>query len=156
MSIKLSQEIVDAINNPTSIKVIASKDRFGTVNVVAKGSIRVTEDGKIRVLELLESAQSNKNLTYSLWFNQTVAINVITTEKKSYQVKGVPVKAVIHGHEFEEAYKEVIAKDPENDLAAIYYIEPELEKNETYTVRREEQKKEHPLYFHIDKIAKAE
>lgn len=156
MAEKLSQEIIDAINDPKSIKVIASKDRHGDVHVVAKGSIKVTEDGQIRFLELLESSQNNKNVTYSLWFNQKVAINVITEDRRSYQVKGIPVKAVIHGSEFESFYKQVQELNPDNDLAAVYYIDPIVEKNESYPVRLAEQRKDHPLYMHIDRIAKAE
>lgn len=154
MAIALSQEIKDAINHPKSIKVIASKDRHGEVHVVAKGSLFVTEDGQLGFYELLESSQNNKNLTYSLWFEQKVAINVITEDRRSYQIKGIPVKSLVFGHAFEEYYKSVVDKDPENDLAAVYFIAPLEVKEESYKVRRDEENKKHPLYLHLDRIAK--
>lgn len=154
MAITLSKEIVDAIKNPKSIKVIASRDRHGDVHVVAKGSLSVAENGQLFFLELLEGSQNNKNLTYSLWFNQKVAINVITPDYKSYQIKGIPVRSLVAGSEFETYYRSVVEKNPDNDLAAVYFIDPVEEKEESYLVRREEHSKRHPLYLHLDRLAK--
>lgn len=154
MAIKLSQEIIEAIKNPDSIKVIASKDRHGDVHVVAKGSLSVAENGQIYFLELLEGSQNNKNLTYSLWFDQKVAINIITPDRKSYQIKGIPVKCLVAGSEFESYYRSVVEKNADNDLAAVYFIDPIEEKEESYIKRREEHSKRHPLYLHLDRIAK--
>ena len=153
MAITLSQEIINAIKNPDSIKVIASKDRHGDVHVVAKGSLSVTEDGQIFFFELLEGSQNNKNMTYSLWFDQKVAINIITPEHKSYQIKGIPVKCLVAGSEFEEYYRTVVEGNPDNDLAAVYFIDPVEEKEETYFARREEHSQRHPLYLHLDRLA---
>lgn len=154
MAITLSQEIIDAIKNPDSIKVIASKDRHGDVHVVAKGSLSITEDGQIFFFELLEGSQNNKNMTYSLWFDKKVAINIITPDHKSYQIKGIPVKCLVAGSEFETYYKTVVEGNPDNDLAAVYFIDPVEEKEESYFVRREEHSQRHPLYLHLDRLAK--
>lgn len=154
MAIALSQEIKDAIHDPKSIKVVASKDRYGEVHVVAKGSLFVTDEGQLAFLELLESSQNNKNFTYSLWFDQKVAVNIITEDRRSYEIKGIPVKSLVFGHEFEAHYKRVVEKDPDNDLAAVYFIEPIAVKEESYKVRRTEENKKHPLYLHLDRIAK--
>ena len=153
MSVVISEELKSGISDPESIKVLATKNRNGEVHVAAKGSISLTEDGSIRYLELLESSQTNKNLTYALWFDQKVAINIITKDRRSYQIKGIPRRALVFGREFEEYYKTVVEKDPENDLAAVYFIEPVEVREESYSVRREEQRKEHPLYLHLDRVA---
>lgn len=150
----LTNEIIDAIKDPDSIKVIASKDRHGEVHVVAKGSLQVNEEGQLFFFELLEGSQNNKNLTYSLWFDQKVAINVITKEKKSYQIKGIPKKSLVSGSEFEKYYRAVVEKNPNNDLAAVYFIEPTDIHEETYAHRLEEHTKRHPLYLHLDRFAK--
>ena len=154
MSIELSQEIKDAIKDPASIKVVASKDRHGEVHAVAKGSLTVNDEGQLVFLELLESSQNNKNLIYSLWFEQKVAVNIITGDRRSYEIKGIPVRSLVFGHEFEVYYKKVVEKDPENDLAAVYFIDPVEVKEESYKVRRTEENEKHPLYLHLDRIAK--
>lgn len=156
MAVKIEKKIADAVNNPESIKVLASTDRHGNINVVAKGSISVTEDGRIKYWELLESSQTNKNVTFALWFNKEIAINVITTDKRSYQIKGIPRVNLNAGHEYEENYIKAQEKNKDNDLAAVYYIEPIEIIEETYSKRLDEETKKHPLYIHLDRLAKKE
>lgn len=154
MAVQLSKEIRDAIEDKDSIKLIATISRQGEPHVVAKGSLTVTEDGKLRYRELLEGSQTNKNVTYALWFNKTVAVNVITKEQKSYQIKGIPRKSLIAGHEYEKAYVAAQEINKNNDLAAVYYIEPTEVIDESYPVRLKEENEKHPLYIHIDRLAK--
>ncbi|MBQ7148406.1 MAG: hypothetical protein IJR96_06615 [Pseudobutyrivibrio sp.] len=154
MAVRLNDEVVEAINNPASIKVLASVDRQGNIHNVCKGSIRTTDDGQIKLWELLESSQSNKNLTYALWFNKEISINVITEDRRSYQIKGIPVKNLNAGREYEENYIKAQEKNPQNDLAAVYYIDPTEIIEESYLVRLEEEQKKHPLYIHLDRVAK--
>lgn len=154
MAIELTQEVKDAIADPESIKVLASVDRHGEVHVVAKGSISVTEDGQIRYWELLESSQTNKNVTYALWFSKNVAINIITKDRKSYQIKGIPKRCLVAGHEYEEAYVVAQQRNEKNDLAAVYFIEPVKVQEESYLVRLAEENEKHPLYIHLDRLAK--
>lgn len=154
MAAEISKELKEAIEDKESVKVFATIDRHGIPHVVAKESIAVTEDGQIRYWELLESSQTHKNVTYALWFDKKVAINIITKERKSYQIKGIPKKCLIAGHEYEEAYIAAQERDENNDLAAVYYIEPTEVIEESYPVRRKEEKEKHPLYVHIDRLAK--
>lgn len=154
MAIEISKEVQEAIEDPESIKVLATVDRHGNVHVVPKGSITVTEEGQIRYWELLEGSQTNKNVTYALWFDKQVAINIITKERRSYQIKGIPRKSLIAGHEYEEAYVAAQERSAQNDLAAVYYIEPTEVIEESYRVRLEEENKKHPLYIHLDRLAK--
>lgn len=151
--IEISQNIRDAIADADSVKVLATIDRNGNPHVVAKGSITVAENGQIRYMELLESSATNKNVTYALWFDKQVAINIITKDRKSYQIKGVPVRSLIAGHEYEEFYQKAQERNPLNDLAAVYYIRPTEVIEESYPVRREQETKKHPLYVHLDRLA---
>lgn len=154
MSVEISQEVKDIIKDKDAIKVLASVDPSGNPHVVVKGSISVNEDGKIVYLELLESSRTNKNLVNSLWFDKKVAINVISQDNQSFQIKGKPVKILVAGHVYEEFYKQAQEEDPENDLAAVYIIEPEEITEETYSKRKETEEKKHPLYIHLDRLAR--
>lgn len=150
----LNEKVVDAINDPKSIKVLASVDRHGVIHNVCKGSVLATDDGWLKYWELLESSQTNKNVTYALWFDKEIAINVITEDRRSYQIKGIPRKNLNAGREYEENYIKAQEKNKDNDLAAVYYIEPTYVKEESYSVRLEEEREKHPLYMHLDRVAK--
>lgn len=151
----INDELKEIIADKDSIKVLASVDTEGNPHVVAKGSIALSEDGKQLVyMELLEGSRTNKNLTAAIWFNNKVAVNVISKERKSYQIKGTPVKTVIAGKVFEEYYIKAEERNPENNLAALYYIDIEEVINESYPVRLKEEREKHPLYIHLDKLTK--
>ena len=153
-AVDLKEEVKEAIRDRESVKILASISKEGIVHAVPKGSIEVDADGNIRYLELLESSNTNRNLIYSLWFEKTVSITVVTKEKKSWQIKGIPVKTLVFGHEFEEAYEKVQEHDENMDLAAVYIIVPTEVTEQTYAVRRVEEETKHPLYIHIDRLAK--
>lgn len=157
MAVKISDELKEILADKDTIKVLASVDTEGIPHVVAKGSITLSEDKtQIIYLELLEGSKTNKNLIAGLWFNKKVAINVISKERKSYQIKGTPVKTLVAGRVYEEYYKKAQERNPKNDLAAVYYIDIEEIINESYPVRLEEEQRKHPLYIHLDRIAKKE
>lgn len=156
MSKIISEEIKEAFRDPSTIKILASISREGIPHAVAKGSLSLTEDGQIKYLELLESSTSNRNLIYSLWFEKQVAVTLITKDFRSYQIKGIPVRTLVSGSEFEENYKKAQERNPENDLAAVYFIEPEEVIVESYAVRKAQEEQKHPLYIHIDRLAKEE
>lgn len=154
MEVEISQEIRDIFAEKDSIKVLATSDEHGVPHVVAKGSIFINDEGDVIYLELLEKTISGRNMTHSLWFDRKVAVTVISKDGRSFQIKGIPYKTLISGHEYEKFYIEAENRNPENDLAAVYFIKPSEVREETYPVRLRQQRERHPLYQHLDKIAK--
>lgn len=153
MNKSISQELIDFINCDDNNKILATVGKDGIPHVVVKENLFI-ENNNIVYLELLEGSKTNKNMIYSLWFEKEVAINVFSNNGISYQIKGIPVKTIIAGPIFEKYYNYVTQIDEANDLAAIYYIEIKDIINETYEVRRTEHTERHPLYMHIDRLAK--
>ena len=157
MSIQLDKEILDAISNPDSIKVIATISKDGVPHVTPKGSISVDENGRIRFLELLEKSQTQKNLVYSIWFDKFVAINIITPEKRSLLIKGKIYKTINSGKEFQDAYVAVQkAKGTDIDLSAIWLVDVESVSEQTFLARREVLETSNPYELHVDRLAKDE
>jgi hypothetical protein len=152
--VEISQEIRDIFKDKESIKILATSDENGIPHAVAKGSLFVDDNGDVVYLELLEKTISGRNLTHSLWFDRTVAVTVISKDRKSFQIKGIPYRTLISGKEYEKYYVEAEKFNPENDLAAVYYIRPTEVREETYSVRLKQQRERHPLYQHLDKIAR--
>jgi hypothetical protein len=154
MAVPISTELKEIIEDPASIKVIASVDLEGRPHVVAKGSISIADTGQIQYLEFFENSRTNKNLLASLWYNKPVAINVISQDKRSFQIKGRAVQSIIAGRGFEKYYIQAQARDPENDLSSIYLIDIDEVIEETYRVRRKEERERNPLYIHLDRLVK--
>ncbi|MGM9936921.1 MAG: pyridoxamine 5'-phosphate oxidase family protein [Candidatus Ornithomonoglobus sp.] len=157
MAVEISDELKEILADKDTVKVLASVDTEGNPHVAAKGSITLSEDNtQIIYMELLEASRTNKNLTAAIWFNNKVAINVISKDRRSYLIKGTPVKSLVAGRVYEEYYKKAQERNPENDLAAVYFINIEEVKNESYPVRLKEEQERHPLYVHLDRLAKKE
>lgn len=154
MSFKLEELVVALINAKDSVKVLATTDKKGVPHVVVKDSISVNEKDELIYLELIESSKTNENLVSSIWFKRRVAVNVTGSDGTSFQIKGTPVKCIISGPVFEHYYIAAKERYKEADLSAVWVIEPEEARNETYAFRREEEEKQHPLLIHLDRLAK--
>ncbi|MGN0642059.1 MAG: hypothetical protein ACI4JJ_02830 [Huintestinicola sp.] len=154
MSIKLSIEAKNALADKDTIKALATVDKNGDPHVVFKGSLHLTNDGLIEFYEILESSQTNSNLVGSIWFGRTAAINLLTADKKSYQIKAKPVKSIASGHYFEAAYVKLRESKGDIDLGAIWQLEPIEEKEQTFAARIAEDEAAYPLLKHLDRILK--
>ncbi len=154
MAITLSENVIELLRNRESKKVLATVDKNGIPNVSFKGSITVNEEGKIELIELLETSQTNKNLTYSLWFDKTVAISVWGEGGTEYEIKGIPRKVHIDGPYYEKKYVESLERNPINDISGVWIIEPTEVRNQTYAERKKEQDEKYPIIGHLDKDRK--
>ena len=154
MAVKLEKEIIDLINGEKTVKVLATTDRDGVPHVVFKGSVSADGEGNIIYLELLESSKTNSNLVNSIWFKKKAAVTVKSEDGTSVQIKGTPVRCIITGPVFEHYYKLISRKIEDADLAAVWVIEPEEVREETYRVRKTEEENSHPLLIHLDRLAK--
>lgn len=152
MSIDLSEEVKKVLTDINTLKVFATVDQNGEPYVVFKDSIHLTGDGKIELYEILESSQNNKNLVYAIWFDKTVSVNLLTVERKSYQIKLKPVKCITAGHYFEETYIKLRENLGDVDLGAIWQFEPVEVKEETLAVRIAEEENNYPLLKHLDRL----
>lgn len=154
MAVKLKEEIIELIKNKNTIKALATLNRDNIPHVVFKEFLDVNEDGNIIYLELIESSKTNSNMVNSIWFKRKVAINIKSKDGISYQIKGTPTRALISGPVFENYYKLVSEKIEDGDLSTIWIITPEEIINETYEVRKKEEEEKHPLFKHVDRLAK--
>jgi hypothetical protein len=151
MSVKIDKALAAIINEPETLKVLATIDKNGEPHVVYKGSIHADDNGKLSFLELLESSRSNQNLVHSIWFDKKIAINVLDKDKNSYEIIGKPIRCITCGREFEQAYESVRAKLGDVDLSAIWQVEPVKITNETYRVRLREEEENFPIIRHLDR-----
>jgi hypothetical protein len=96
-------------------------------------------------------------MIYSLWFKKFVSINILSagttdSERKSYQIKGIPVKAIVCGKEFEQNYRMVRKHlGADADLSTIWIVEPHEIREETASIRRQIERTDYPLIGHLDR-----
>jgi hypothetical protein len=155
MPIKLPEKLTKLLKEPGSKKALSSIGKDGVPHTVFKDSIQEDAEGNIRYCELIETSQTNKNLTHSMWFHHPISINVLGEDGESWQIIGTPVRALISGPEFEQYY--ISARNSlegESDLSTVWIIEPEKVKEETYETRLREQTERYPLVGHLDRYLK--
>jgi hypothetical protein len=155
MVLRLSDDVKALLSADDSRKVLSGVRPDGVPYTVFKDSIQVDDDGNIRYWELIETSQTNKNMTHSLWFSKKVSICVVGHDGRSFQIIGTPVKAIISGEEFEEVYlylQETFGNGV--DLSTIWVIKPETEREETFAARLRLQSAKYPLVGHIDRFLK--
>lgn len=156
MATKLNKEIIALFSSNDSTKVLATVNSQGYPHAATKPFIRVNDDGNLLYLELVESSCTQKNLVSSIWFDQKVSISVSDRSGQSWQIKGKPVKTLITGPVFQHYYRDVREQLGDVDLSAVWVIEPEEIINENIFVRHAEEEKAHPLFRHLDRLAKVQ
>lgn len=150
----ITEEIREALKAEGTLKSIAAVDRFGVPHVVYKGSLHLDSDDNFVFYDILESSKINENLVYAIWFGRKVAIQILTADRKSYEIIGRPEKSVTSGREFEAVYNTLLERNPEGDLNAIWTIVPESVREETFAVRVKESRENYPILGHLDRFAK--
>ena len=152
MGVTIHDELKSLCKNPNTIKVLATTSKEGEVHASYKESIHFNEEGAIQYYELIETSQTNKNMVASIWFKKQVAINILGEDGRSYLIKGLPKKAIISGKEFQKYYEIVQQGNAENDLSAVWVIEPIDIVEKSYEKRRDEERQKHPLLHHLDRL----
>ena len=147
----LSKEIENAVNEPESLKCMASVSADGELHLVYKQSLHVNEDGNLEFYEYIESSQNNKNMVNSIWFDQPVVVNVLTADKRSFEIKGIAKQALIAGAKFERIYRQEIEKGRE-DLSTVWIIEIQKISEKTLKKRIVEETEKHPHFRHLDQL----
>ncbi len=153
MSLEISKELKDIISKEDTIKVIASISPQGEVHSAVKQSVTVDENGQLIYLEFFEKSQTNINMVNSIWFDKNISVTIISADNRSFVIKGKTIRSRVFGKEFEKYYRIYEEREKDNDLVAVYYIEPLEIYEQTFAVQKAQHKEKYPLYVHLDKYA---
>lgn len=149
----ISEELKTEILQSATLKSVTAVLKSGIPHTAYKGSLHVDEDGKIRFYDIFESSKINEALVYSIWFDKYVTVNILTENKKSYEIIGKPERSITQGRVFEEVYKHLKAEKGA-DLNAIWVIEPLEIHEQTFLARKKQQEEEYPFLKHLDQAIK--
>lgn len=156
MAVLISEELRQILRDPDTVKALATVDREGNPHVTYKGSVHINERDEIEFYEMIESSRTNQNLVNSIWFSHTVSVNLLTKDKRSFLIRGIPKRVLIYGKEYENHYLKVRERFGDVDLAGVWQVEPVEVIEESFEKRRKEEEEAHPLLRHLDRLLKKE
>ncbi|MDR1872413.1 MAG: hypothetical protein LBS60_10945 [Deltaproteobacteria bacterium] len=145
-------EIVLALSDPLTVKVLGTIGSAGEPRLAVKSSIRLAQNGVLTYDELIETSRTNANMVRALWFNHKVAVSLIAPNARAWLLSGRPDQVLIAGRKFQERYQLVRQKNPESGLAAVWFIVIEDLEETTLTTRRAKEEAERPLLIHLDRL----
>lgn len=153
MSITLTLDVIDLLNDPDTIKILATVNDKGEPHAVFKQSLHVGEDGLIHSLELIETSHTAKNLVGSIWFERKLSILLRGTDNRAVQIKGRVHQYHISGALFQRHYLAAREHLGDVDLAGIWVIEPVEVIEQGLQARWKTEDAQHPGFIHLDRIA---
>lgn len=153
IAVALDARVKALLDDPSTVKVLATSDRAGRPRATVDDSIHAGPDGHLVYLERLEGSGTQRDLVAGLWFDRPVAVT-LRRGLEVIEIVGRPVKSLVAGPEFRRHYEALRASAPEADLAAVWLIEPSEVFDLTYEVRRARQEAERPFLTHLDRLAR--
>jgi hypothetical protein len=139
-----------------TVAVIATVGADGSPQLTVSKHLELLDDGRLLHLELLESSETSRNLLRALWFDKQVAVMLHGTNGQSLVLQGKPVKAHISGPVFRQYYETIRHRLGDAGLAAVWLIEPDDIRDDSYETRRHIEKEQFPFHLHLDQLAKKE
>lgn len=153
MSEELRLHIGRLLDDPATTATIATLDESGAPHSVPSPFLRLEDKDWLVHLELLETSTSHRNLVRSIWFDKPVSLTLTGSDGRVFVITGRPYKALVSGPLFSSYYREVRARLGDADLAAVWLIEPQQIRDETYQFRKEREEALHPFHRHLDRLA---
>ena len=124
--------IANLLKEPGTTAIIASLNEQGAPHAVPSPFLALDEQGRLVHLELLETATSHRNLLRSIWFDKPVSVTLTGQAGQVLVVGGLLRKAHVSGPLFSDYYRLVRSQLDDADLAAVWLIEPQQVRDETY------------------------
>lgn len=132
---------------------IATLDEGGVPYSVPSPFLALDDLGRLVHLELLETSTTHRNLLRSIWFERPVSVTLTHQDGRVLVVAGRAYKAHVSGPLFSAYYQQVRSSLGDADLAAVWLIEPQQVRDETYRHRKTREEELHPFHRHLDRLA---
>lgn len=143
-------------NSPTTLKVIATENKKGCINIDFRRHLYINSRGCIFLFEKNEYSSLNCNLVYSLWFNKNAVISMMSDTQQSFEIQVKVERAIVSGREFRDACKWLAEEYELFDLSSVWILEP-LEIHDTTNLKQiKNERTEKLMVTHLDRIARKE
>ena len=132
---------------------IATLDEGGAPHSVPSPFLALDAAGRLVHLELLETSTTHRNLLRSIWFERPVSVTLTHRDGRVLVISGRAYKAHVSGPLFSAHYRQVRSQLGDADLAAVWLIEPQQVRDETYRHPKVREEELHPFHRHLDRLA---
>lgn len=132
---------------------IATLDEMGVPQSVPSPFLELDAAGRLVHLELLETSATQRNLLRSIWFERPVSVTLTHRDGCVLVVTGRVYKAYVSGALFSKYYCQVRSSLGDADLAAVWLIEAQQVRDETYRHRKIREEEIHPFHCHLDRLS---
>ena len=147
----LIQELSRLLQDPSVNNALSTVGETGIPTIVLGAELFATDRGTLLYREPLESSITTLNLTRSLWFDRPVAFSVRAGDTRLHG-RGVPVQAHITGDVFAAHYRDLRARDPLADLAAVWEIRIDSIEDTSPLLQRRHEDERRPFFRHLDRL----
>ncbi|MBW1888179.1 MAG: hypothetical protein JRI52_07510 [Deltaproteobacteria bacterium] len=138
----MPKEIIEALKETDTIKVLTTTDEGGIPHTVFKGSLMALDNETLAYMELLETCRTQRNMLRNHWDNKLVAVGILNEKKGiSYQIKGEPVRFIYNGPIWDQFLEQTWKMIPQSDPAGVWLIRVKEVINQDYFMRRKEEEK---------------
>ena len=143
-------------NSSTTLKVIATKNRKGYINIDFRHHLYINSLGSIFLFEKSEYSSLNCNLVYSLWFNKNAVISIMSDTQQSFEIQVKVERAIVSGKEFKDACEWLSEEYELFDLSSVWVLTP-LEIHDTTNLKQIKNERTKKLMVtHLDRLARKE
>ena len=146
--INFSKEMLEALDNPETVKVLTTIDEKGVPHTTFKDSMTILDEKYLAYMELTEFSNTSKNMLRSYWFKKMVTVGIFNAKQGvAYQIKGEPFKFFMEGEVWDRFLEKVWSKMPDTDPTGVWLIVPREIINQDFKVRRGEIAKTRPEFW---------
>jgi len=150
----MGNEVLNLLNDAKSVKVLINVDEEGLPYPAVKSSLKSDGD-EIIYTEFIESSNTNRYMTKSLWFDKNVTILLLSHDGRSFNITAKPTRAIVNGKIFQRYYEEVQKEFGDFDLSTVWILKPLAITEQTLQKRVDEEAAKRPYFLHLDRLARA-
>ena len=143
--VRLTQEIIECLNDPETIKTLSTTDESGNPETVFEDTLKALDDQSLAYLEMVETSNTYKNMLRNYWQKKQVSITVYNKNRGiSYQIKGEPYRWVMDEPLWDQFLYEAWKKVPDADPSGVWIIRPKEIIDESYEAKRQSETERRP------------
>ena len=135
----LPKELMDALNEPETVKVLTTIGEDGNPHSVFKHSLIALDDETLAYIELIEKSETDINMLRNKWAKKLISMAVFNQKSNvAYQIKGEALRLILQGPIWDQFLEKTWSMLPEADPVGVWTIKVVDVLNEDYGVRRKE------------------
>jgi hypothetical protein len=129
----LSAEIIEALGDPTTARVLTTTRRDGTPHAVFADWLIAPDPNTLAYLEPFELSRTSANLLHHLWEERRVSIALFNADRRvRCEISGTPSRVVSEGPLWDQLLGKAWNEIPDANPSGLWLITPEEVTDQSY------------------------